>query len=153
MVTYRETALFANGDSSAAAKQRVAYVVAHELAHQWFGNRKWRTIKSKASSCSLHALTFLISLLIAGPLPLFLFAAFVSVDGLHPRSCDYGMVVGFMVERRFCDLGGYVGRRPCVSRLGHMDTIQSRRWFLCIINRCVVVLASHSSEHYRPRYD
>jgi aminopeptidase N/diadenosine tetraphosphate (Ap4A) HIT family hydrolase len=38
LITYRETALFANDDSSAAAKQRVAYVVAHELAHQWFGN-------------------------------------------------------------------------------------------------------------------
>ena len=38
LVTYRETALFANDDSSASARQRVAYVVAHELAHQWFGN-------------------------------------------------------------------------------------------------------------------
>ena len=38
LITYRETALFATDDSSAAAKQRVAYVVAHELAHQWFGN-------------------------------------------------------------------------------------------------------------------
>ncbi len=38
LVTYRETALFATDDSSAAARQRVAYVVAHELAHQWFGN-------------------------------------------------------------------------------------------------------------------
>jgi aminopeptidase N len=31
LITYRETALFANDDSSAAARQRVAYVVAHEV--------------------------------------------------------------------------------------------------------------------------
>jgi len=38
-VTYRETALLIDEkNSSAAAKQRVATVVAHELAHQWFGN-------------------------------------------------------------------------------------------------------------------
>ena len=38
LITYRETALFATDDSSASDKQRVAYVIAHELAHQWFGN-------------------------------------------------------------------------------------------------------------------
>ncbi|XP_071721787.1 aminopeptidase M1 [Rutidosis leptorrhynchoides] len=39
LVTYRETALLYDEKNSAAAnKQRVATVVAHELAHQWFGN-------------------------------------------------------------------------------------------------------------------
>ncbi|KAK9131304.1 hypothetical protein Sjap_011791 [Stephania japonica] len=39
LVTYRETALLYDDRHSAAAnKQRVATVVAHELAHQWFGN-------------------------------------------------------------------------------------------------------------------
>ncbi|ONI33136.1 hypothetical protein PRUPE_1G407900 [Prunus persica] len=39
LVTYRETALLFDEQNSAAAnKQRVATVVAHELAHQWFGN-------------------------------------------------------------------------------------------------------------------
>ncbi|KAK8620087.1 hypothetical protein V6N13_066572 [Hibiscus sabdariffa] len=39
LVTYRETALLLDDLHSAAAnKQRVATVVAHELAHQWFGN-------------------------------------------------------------------------------------------------------------------
>lgn len=38
-VTYREAALLVDTDhSSAATKQRVAIVIAHELAHQWFGN-------------------------------------------------------------------------------------------------------------------
>lgn len=39
LVTYRTTAvLFDEETSSAAYKTRVVYVVAHELAHQWFGN-------------------------------------------------------------------------------------------------------------------
>ncbi|MCJ1377164.1 hypothetical protein MMC17_000256 [Xylographa soralifera] len=39
LVTYRTTAiLFDDEKSDAKYKSRVAYVVAHELAHQWFGN-------------------------------------------------------------------------------------------------------------------
>jgi len=39
LITYRETALlFKEGVSSASNKERVAIVVSHELAHQWFGN-------------------------------------------------------------------------------------------------------------------
>ncbi len=47
LVTYRETAMLIDPkNSSAAAEQRVAEVVDHELAHQWFGNyttMKWWT--------------------------------------------------------------------------------------------------------------
>ena len=39
LVTYREAALMIDADkASIQQKQRVAIVVAHELAHQWFGN-------------------------------------------------------------------------------------------------------------------
>ena len=39
LVTYRETAVLIDPvASSISQRQRVAYVVAHELAHQWFGN-------------------------------------------------------------------------------------------------------------------
>ena len=45
LVTYRETALLYNPDSSPfKSKQWVASVIAHELTHQWFGNfvtMKW----------------------------------------------------------------------------------------------------------------
>lgn len=38
-VTYRETALLVDAENtSGAVRQRVAIVIAHELAHQWFGN-------------------------------------------------------------------------------------------------------------------
>ncbi|XP_050884705.1 oligouridylate-binding protein 1-like [Lathyrus oleraceus] len=46
LVTYRETALLYDDQHSAAAnKQRVAIVVAHELAHQWFGRRSVHRIR------------------------------------------------------------------------------------------------------------
>lgn len=39
LVTYRETALlYTNTTHSTINKQRVTTVVAHELAHSWFGN-------------------------------------------------------------------------------------------------------------------
>ncbi|KAM3274990.1 hypothetical protein ACQJBY_043768 [Aegilops geniculata] len=39
LVTYREVALlFDDKSSSASSKQNIAITVAHELAHQWFGN-------------------------------------------------------------------------------------------------------------------
>jgi puromycin-sensitive aminopeptidase len=39
LVTYREIALLVDEkNASVTSKQRVAYIVAHELAHQWFGN-------------------------------------------------------------------------------------------------------------------
>jgi glutamyl aminopeptidase len=39
MFCYRETSLlYKSGETSSSAQQWVAVVVAHELAHQWFGN-------------------------------------------------------------------------------------------------------------------
>ncbi|XP_044735757.1 aminopeptidase N-like [Chrysoperla carnea] len=47
LITYRETALLYDPNiSSASSQHRVASVIAHELAHQWFGNlvtMKWWT--------------------------------------------------------------------------------------------------------------
>ncbi len=44
LVTYREVYLLVDENSTALSRQQVALVVAHELAHQWFGNlvtMKW----------------------------------------------------------------------------------------------------------------
>ncbi|RUS16172.1 peptidase family M1-domain-containing protein [Endogone sp. FLAS-F59071] len=39
LITYRAVSLlFDEGTSSLGQKRRIAYVVCHELAHQWFGN-------------------------------------------------------------------------------------------------------------------
>jgi tricorn protease interacting factor F2/3 len=37
-ITFREEYLLADGSTPARSKQRIAEVVAHEIAHQWFGN-------------------------------------------------------------------------------------------------------------------
>ena len=37
-ITYRETDLLVNDEESIGARKRVAVVVAHEMAHQWFGD-------------------------------------------------------------------------------------------------------------------
>eukprot|EP00270_Netrium_digitus_P002182 TRINITY_DN1241_c0_g2_i1.p1 TRINITY_DN1241_c0_g2~~TRINITY_DN1241_c0_g2_i1.p1 ORF type:complete len:933 (-),score=267.52 TRINITY_DN1241_c0_g2_i1:149-2803(-) len=46
LITFRENLLLLDDNAPAASKQRVAYVISHELAHQWFGNlvtMKWWT--------------------------------------------------------------------------------------------------------------
>jgi len=46
LITYRTTAVLYDEKASVAKyKNRIAYVVAHELAHQWFGS-KLRSFKS-----------------------------------------------------------------------------------------------------------
>jgi len=38
LITYRESMMIVSPDTSLEAKKRIALVIAHEVAHQWFGN-------------------------------------------------------------------------------------------------------------------
>ena len=52
LITYRETALlFKDKVSADTNKQRIATVISHELAHQWFGN-----------SCNVYMVIFLVAI-------------------------------------------------------------------------------------------
>jgi aminopeptidase N len=43
LITYRETAmLYKPGVSALRSKEQIASVIAHELAHQWFGKYSYR---------------------------------------------------------------------------------------------------------------
>ena len=60
LITYRETALLIDPtQSSSAAKQWVALVVGHEIAHQWFGNLVTMVTASGGGFCKQPG-TFLI---------------------------------------------------------------------------------------------
>lgn len=52
LITYRETYLLVDAKTSTQkTKQEVALVVAHELAHQWFGNL---VVSCVSSICTIH---------------------------------------------------------------------------------------------------
>ena len=63
LVTYRTTAiLFDEKRSEARFRNRIAYVVAHELAHQWFGNLVTMDVSKLSLPISLSLFRFYIAL-------------------------------------------------------------------------------------------
>ena len=55
LITYRETALlYKDGVSANSNKQRIAMVVSHELAHQWFGKRLIISALSNSFLCIIY---------------------------------------------------------------------------------------------------
>ncbi|MEP7204681.1 MAG: M1 family metallopeptidase [Candidatus Saccharibacteria bacterium] len=69
LVTYREIALLADTTTSIGSKQYIATVIAHELAHQWFGNlvtmKWWNNLWLNESFATLME--------------------YIAVDALHPE--------------------------------------------------------------------
>jgi hypothetical protein len=49
VITYRETALLASNTSSLLDRRYIGLVVAHEMAHQWFGDLV--TMVGRAAAC------------------------------------------------------------------------------------------------------
>ncbi|CAH1790157.1 unnamed protein product [Owenia fusiformis] len=107
LIIYRETALlYDNTGSSAANKQRVAVVVSHELAHQWFGNLVtpgwWDDLWLNEGFAS--------------------YVEYLGVDFVHP---EWKMMEQFVVEdlEDVFKLDGLASSHPLYVPVGHPDEI------------------------------
>ncbi|XP_052261394.1 aminopeptidase N-like isoform X2 [Dreissena polymorpha] len=107
LITYRETAmLYQPGVSSAGNKQRVAVVVSHELAHQWFGNLVtpswWDDLWLNEGFAS--------------------YVEYMGVDHVHP---DWKMFEQFVVEdlQDVFNFDGLISSHPVYVPVAHPDEI------------------------------
>lgn len=107
LITYRETALlFEPGASSESNKKRVASVVSHELAHQWFGN--------------LVTMAWWDDLWLNEG-----FASFVEYYGVNATEPDWKMLDGFVVSDMVSafTLDGLANSHPIKVPVNHPDEI------------------------------
>ncbi|BFZ00939.1 hypothetical protein BsWGS_03978 [Bradybaena similaris] len=107
LITYRETAmLYKEGVSNEANKERVAIVVSHELAHQWFGNLVtpswWDDLWLNEGFAS--------------------FVEFLGVDKIHPEWRMFEKFVISDVQNAF-DFDGLASSHPVYVPVGHPDEI------------------------------
>ncbi len=105
-ITFRETALLVNDSTTTAGKQRISEVVAHELAHQWFGDlvtmEWWDDLWLNESFAT--------------------FMAFKFIDELHPKWLFTGK---FLVEETAGALHGdaLINSHPIQAHVKNPDEI------------------------------
>lgn len=106
-VTYRETALLVDPVQTAVAnKQRVALVIAHELAHQWFGNlvtmQWWTDLWLNEGFAS--------------------FIEFLAIDSVFPKWNIWDQFI-FSEYSRGLELDGLKNTHPIEVEVHHPDEI------------------------------
>ncbi|XP_058812404.1 glutamyl aminopeptidase isoform X2 [Topomyia yanbarensis] len=101
LVTYRETSILYNKDTSSTAnKQRVAEVIAHELAHMWFGNlvtmKWWNELWLNEG-----------------------FASYIEYKGVHSAYPDWGIMEQFAIDNLHgvLTLDATLGSHPIVVKV------------------------------------
>jgi len=107
LITYRETnLLYDSQESSSANQQRVATVVSHELAHQWFGN--------------LVTLEWWDDLWLNEG-----FASYMEYKGVANYHPDWEMESQFLTLdlHRVLDLDATINSHPIVQEVAHPDQI------------------------------
>lgn len=107
MVTFRETALlYEPGVSASSNKQRVVSVVAHELAHQWFGN--------------LVTMEFWNDLWLNEG-----FASYIQYKGTEQVFPDWGMREQFLIDDfyRVVTIDASMATHPIVQNVSNPDQI------------------------------
>lgn len=107
LITYRETnLLYDERESSSANKQRVAAVISHELAHQWFGN--------------LVTLSWWDDLWLNEG-----FASYMEYKGVANYHKDWDMESQFLTSdlHSVMDLDATINSHPIVQAVDHPDQI------------------------------
>ncbi|XP_045478249.1 glutamyl aminopeptidase isoform X5 [Harmonia axyridis] len=107
LVTYRETALlYTPKDHSSENKQRVLVVVAHELAHSWFGN--------------LVTMAWWDNLWLNEG-----FASYIEYKGGHAAEPTFGLLDQFLVRELHpvLDLDAKISSHPVIQNVGTPDQI------------------------------
>ncbi|XP_014280242.1 aminopeptidase N isoform X2 [Halyomorpha halys] len=127
LVTYRETALLYDDKASSKVSQhQIAYVIAHELAHQWFGNlvtMKWWTDLWLNEG----------------------FATYVGTLGVEKLFPEWGYLRESVLDfaRFVFDLDSLVSSHPVSKKIGHPDEISQIFDTISYKKGCVILRMMH----------